>query len=104
MKKAVLLLKIKLYALSRIFSVNLGSKVKYKGKVYEVCNGVRSNSWRLEPSKNLPDYGWVKRDECRKIFNLKNFRQSYKFFVIFYKTNWLDIWVNVRPRKKGEWY
>ena len=104
MKRFLLKLQIRLYALSKIFTVNLGSKVIYKGNVYEVCNGVRSMSWRLEPSLTLPDDGWVLRSECRKILSLKNLRQTYNFLVKFYEGYWLDIWTNVRPREKGEWY
>ena len=104
MKKLGLKLQIRLYALSKIFMINLGSKVLYKGQRYEVCNGVRPGSWRLEPRELLPDEGWVPRGECRKLLTLNNLKQTYSFHVRFYEDYWLDIWVNVRPRRKGEWY
>lgn len=104
MKSLWLKLIIRLYAVSKIFDVNLGSRVHYKGKIYEVCNGLRPISWRIEPSKDLPDDGWVRREDCKKVINISNLRQTYNFLVRFYEQNWLDIWVNVRPRRKGEWY
>ena len=104
MKRFILLTKIRLYALSKVFSINIGSKVKYKRQLYEVCNGVRPDSWRLEPSKQLPDDGWIKREDCKKVLSLWDIAQSYRFHVSFYKSYWLDIWCNVRPRRKGEWY
>lgn len=104
MKRFWLKLQIRFYALSKIFAINIGSKVLYKGNEYEVCNGVRHGKWRLEPSLALPDDGWVLRSECRKILSLKNLRKTYNFFVNFYEGYWLDFWTNVRSRKKGEWY
>ena len=92
MKRLWLRLRIRLYALSRLPSINIGNKVMYQGSEYEVCNGVRQNSWRLEPSEALPDDGWVKRNKCRKILSIKNLRQTYGFFVRFYEGYWLDIW------------
>lgn len=97
MKRQIILLRIKLNALSRIFSVNLGSHVLYRGKEYVVCNGVRCGSWRIEPvsetDEMLPYDGWVKRNECRKILSWKNCKQTYNYFVRFWKENWLDIWM-----------
>lgn len=85
-------LRIRLYALSQLFSINIGSKVIYRGSEYEVCNGVRQNSWRLEPSADLPDDGWVRRNECRKVLSFRNLLQTYRFFIQFYEGYWLDIW------------
>lgn len=73
-----------------IFRTNLGDWVWYKGKKYEVCNGVRPYSWRLELNDGTE--GWVKRDECRKVLSIKNFKHSFYYGLWFYRTNWLDIW------------
>ena len=93
-KRLWLRLKIRLYALSRIFCINIGSEIRYQGEEYVVCNGVRSGKWRLEPSGLLSDSGWVSRSECKKVISWRNLRQTYKFFVEFYGGYWLEIWVN----------
>lgn len=91
---------IRIYAISRIFKMNLGSYVLYKNKKYKIHNGVRSNYWRLEPSVDLPSDRWVKRCECKKIMTLNNLKQTYSFFVSFYTTNWLSIWIE-NGKKRG---
>lgn len=64
-------------ALRWIPQINLGNKVKYKGKKYTVVNGARCNSWRLNELNNGDD-GWVLRSECKKVWSLKNIWGSFK--------------------------
>lgn len=76
-----------------IFKVNLGDEVLYKGKKYVVCDGVRSNQWRLGGLNN-DDYNesWVNRKECKKVKSVKNFLHSYDTGMNFYTMSWLGIW------------
>lgn len=84
-------LRIFFLALRWIPQVNLGDVVRYRGKKYTVCNGVRSGSWRLGNLDNGRD-GWVSRKDCKKIWTVANIRHSFFFGWNFYMTSWFDIW------------
>jgi hypothetical protein len=86
-------IRIILLALRWIPQINIGDDVLYNGKKYTVVNGVRYNMWRLSPLSN-GDNGWVYRKSCKKVFSFKNFKHSFLSGYFFYKTSWLDIWVN----------
>lgn len=81
-----------------IFQTNLGDKVRYKGKVYIVANGVIANQWRLDGLNN-GENGWVSRKECKKIVTLENILGSYSYGVQFYMGSWYKIWMSqgIRP-------
>jgi len=72
--------------------VNLGDLVWYQGKKYIVCNGVYSNSWRLNNLDN-GDNGWVSRSDCKKVLTLSNIFGSFRSGYWFYMTNWFKIWM-----------
>lgn len=101
-EKKLLKIFVKIYWRIRIIflslrwipQVNLGDIVIYNGDKYTVCNGVRPMSWRLEPSKDLSDSGWVSRKECRKVWSLKNIWYSFYSGYNFYMTSWFQIWAN----------
>lgn len=88
--------KIRIFflALRWIPQVNIGDEVRYKGKKYIVCNGVRPKSWRLGDLGNGND-GWVPRNECKKVWTLANIRHSFYSGHRFYMTYWFDIWRRV---------
>ena len=77
-----------------IFKINLGDRVWYNGKIYVVLNGVREDMWRLADLPN-GDTGWVKRNECRKVWTLKNMIDNFRSGYRFYMGYWFSIWVNV---------
>ena len=85
--------KIRIFflALRWVPQINLGDVVKYRGKKYTVCNGVRSGSWRLGDLDNGCD-GWVPRKECKKVWTVANIRHSFFSGWNFYMTSWFDIW------------
>jgi len=93
-KKVKFSLFIYWISLRWVFRVNVGDIVKYKGKKYVVCNGVRCNSWRLGDLDNGDD-GWVRRDECKKVRTLKNLIGSYKSGLSFYFGYWYRSWVYI---------
>lgn len=72
--------------------VNICDYVMYDKKEYLVSNGVRPNMWRLATLDNGDD-GWVKRENCKKIYSLKNVIYSFMSGYRFYTLNWYDIWV-----------
>ncbi|MFA5408685.1 MAG: hypothetical protein WC343_07950 [Bacilli bacterium] len=90
MKKYYWKFRIFLLAMKWIFRTNLGDLVWYEGKQYEVCNGTRDNSWRLDLEND--NGGWVRRNDCRKVWSWRNCRHSFAFGWNFYMTNWYDIW------------
>ena len=71
--------------------VNLGDYVWYAGKKYMVCNGVRSESWRLGDLDN-GDEGCVSRAMVRKVWTLANVWHSFSSGHLFYMANWYAIW------------
>ena len=75
-----------------IFQTVLGSKVLYKGKVYIVRNGVRSEMWRLDQLDNN-DNGWVRRKNCKFIISWENIKHNFLSMYNFYMTSWYKIWV-----------
>ena len=83
--------RINWLALQWIPNVNLGDVVRYQGKKYEVCNGVRYGQWRLGDLENERD-GWVPRSECKKVWTIANIRHSFFAGRNFYMTSWYDIW------------
>ena len=75
-----------------IFRVNLGDLIAYKGKRYQVLNGVRCHMWRLDLDNG--DQGWVPRKDCKKILSFKNMFGSFQSGYRFYIGYWFNIWVN----------
>lgn len=75
-----------------IFRINLGNRVRYRGMVYTVSNGVRVCSWRLGGLDNGDD-GWVPRDECRLLLTPANLLHSFTSGYRFYMGYWYAIWV-----------
>jgi len=98
-KKIYVRIRIFILCIKWIFRITLGDSVKYKGNKYIVHNGVRKNSWRIEPSKGLPNDGWVKRSECSKIWSIKGIIRSFKSANRFYYINWYSIWIKTGIKK-----
>lgn len=102
MRKIYYWLFVRWLAFRWMFQVNLGNEVIYQGKKYTVCNGVRSNSWRLGDLVN-GNGGWVRRSDCKLVLSIDNLRHIYNYGVRFYMTNWYEIWCRegVKPWMKG---
>lgn len=76
-----------------ILKMGIGDWVWYKGKKYQIYNGVYLGMWRLGKLQNDHD-GWVPRNECKKVLTLSNLIGSFKSGYWFYMTSWYDIWKN----------
>ena len=85
-------LKIIWIAFKAMWHTQIGDIVYYKNKKYYISNGARINSWRLTNLQNN-DNGWVLRNECKKVKTLKNYIQTFKRIYHFYRSYWLQIWL-----------
>lgn len=75
-----------------IQQVNLGDRVRYKGEVYTVADGVIPGKWRLLELDN-GDEGWVPRRECKKVQGPASAWRSFSSGYRFYMGYWYDSWV-----------
>ena len=73
----------------------LGEKVKYKGNVYTITNGVSPVSWTLRLNPNgLPDVEAAPRNECETVNLFKSVIHRIKSAYIFYMGYWHSVWVS----------
>lgn len=98
MNKVRLWILIRWLALKWVFRINLGDYVWYNGSISVVYNGNRCGMWRIG-LRDLPNDGWVKRSDCKKLWHWRNMRGSWKSAIIFYKTSWEDTWRRTGTKK-----
>lgn len=89
MNKILVYLMIIFLSMKWMFRITIGDKIYYKGKIYQVTNGVCPTTWTLNSKFR------AKRIECQKIWSLKGTIRSFQSGYSFYMGYWYSIWVNV---------
>jgi len=98
-----------------VFRINLGSKVKYQGKVYLIYNWANTSHMkaieclpkgRTEPfniKDNPEKYTTINKKDCALVKTPSNLIGSFKSGVRFYKSSWLNIWMRngIEPWMRG---
>ena len=93
MNKIIYWILIVWLSLKWVFRITLGDKVLYRGRIYEVINGVCPTMWKLINESDAHSFE-VQRAECEKAWSLKGMIRSFKSGYSFYMTSWYSIWVN----------
>ncbi len=98
-KITVYLFILKLCWLS-IFKLNLGDRVSYCGKSYNLVQGVNDPLWHLQNSEDRVEY--VHKNDFTKHRSLRNVFHDLKCTWDFYIGYWSDIWIR-DPSKMRSW-
>jgi hypothetical protein len=82
-----------------VFKLNIGDRVKYKGHICVLTQGVHNPKWHMHDVKTDKRFEYVHKNDFKKMFwvnVLWDIKSTYRFYMM----NWYDIFMRVIPMSK----